>query len=136
MGVTGQGGHPDNESTPDTRQHLQLPITPHLLHTPSTTATFPQGRNQRCQPRESRKPLRPDIGPRRSQASSRNIQSGRCSILSLSDAASCYFFPRQSKNETWLHTKSSYSSHRWRIQLACTRMQTSSLKRFNYVSKL
>lgn len=105
LGVTGQDGCPDNESTPDTRQHPPHP------HQPQRHP--PKGENQRCQPWESRKPPGPTLALRRSQASSRNIQSRRCSAPSLSDASSVV----HSTQRAGPHAESSVFSHWWRIQL-------------------
>lgn len=73
LGVTGRDGHPDNESTPDTRQH---PLS-------TTAKSPPEGWNQRCQQRESRKPAVSKSTLHHSQASSRDLQSGHRAPRSL-----------------------------------------------------
>lgn len=105
LGVTGRDGHPDNESTPDTRQHP-----------PSTTAKSPpEGQNQRCQPRESRKPAVSKSALHHSQASSRNVQSGHCALQSLPDTT-CAGQAQSSIFNRW-----------WRLQLKSTHADVNQL---------
>lgn len=121
LGVTGQGGRP-TMSPPLTRAST--------LHPLSNTATSLQGRNQPCQPWESRKPPGPILALHRRQASSRNIQSGHCFSPSLSDATSICFVQNKVtyRNQAPPAISGEFDMHTHRCK-------NSSLKRFNYVSE-